>query len=76
MLHIEQKPHAAVINAPTQVATRSAGLGCFLARRRGEFSLDATRASELLHGASSDGAMYELFDSMARDAADRHPRSR
>ncbi len=76
MLHIEPKSHAPVINAPTHVVTESARFGRSFARRLVEVKLTERRGNELLHGAAADGAIYELFDSMARDAADRRPRSR
>ena len=75
MLHIEQKSHAPVINAPTHVITRSARFRLSFARPVVEGKLTETRGNELLHGAAAEGAIYELFDSMARDAADRRPRS-
>ena len=76
MLHIEQKSHALVINAPTHVVTQWARFGRSFARRLVEGKLTGTRGSELLHGPAAEGAIYELFDSMARDAADRRPRSK
>ena len=82
MLHVEQKSHAPVINAPTHVVTRSAGFGRSFARRLVKAKSTETRRSELLHGVAADGAIFELFerygdfDSMARDAADRRPRSK
>ena len=82
MLHFEQKSHAPVINAPAHVVTRSAGFGRAFARRLVKAKLPESRRSELLHGVSAEGATFELFeryddfDSMARDAADRRPRSK
>lgn len=76
MLHIEQESHASVINAPTYVVTRSAGFRRSFARRLAKAKLTETRHSELLHGPTAEVAIYELFDSMARDAGDRRPRSK
>ena len=82
MLHIEQKSHAPVINAPTHVATRSAGFSRSFARRLAKAKLIEARLSELLHGPAAEDAIVEFFerygdfDSMARDAADRRPRSK
>ena len=76
MLHIEQKSHGPVINAPTHVVTRSARFRRSFAWRLAEGELTETRGNELLHGPAAEGAIYELFDSMARDAADRRPRSK
>jgi hypothetical protein len=82
MLHVEQKAHAAVINAPTHVVTRSVGFSRSFAQRLVKAKLTETRRSELLHGVPADGAIFELFerydhfDNMARDAADRRPRSK
>ena len=76
MLHIEQSSQAPVINAPTHLVTQSARFRRSFARRLVEGQLTETRGNELLHGAAAEGAIYELFDSMARDAADRRPRSK
>ena len=76
MLHIEQKSHASFSNAPTRVLTQSAGFRRHFARRLVEGERTETRGNELLYGAAAEGAIYELFDSMARDAADRRPRSK
>ena len=76
MLHIEQNPQAPVPNALAHVATRSTRFGRSFARRLVEGRLTERRGNELLHGAAAEGAIYELFDSMARDAADRRPRSK
>jgi hypothetical protein len=76
MLHIEQKSHATITNAPIHVVTQSARFRRSLARRLVKGELMETRGNELLHGAAAEGAVYELFDSMARDAADRRPRSK
>jgi|KBSSwiStaDraftv2_1062776.scaffolds.fasta_scaffold263474_2 hypothetical protein len=79
MLYVEQKTHAPVINAPTHVVTPSAGFGRSFARRLVKAKLTATRREELLHGVAAEGAIFERyddFDSMARDAADRRPRSK
>ena len=78
MLHVEQKSHAPVIN----VVTRSAVFGRSFARRLVKAKLPETRRSELLHGVAGESAIFELFEhyddfnSMARDASDRRPRSK
>ena len=76
MLHVEQNSHASVITGPTHVVTPSAGSRRAFARRLVKSKLNETRCSELLHGPATEDAIYELFDSMARDAADRRPRSK
>ena len=82
MLHVEQTSHAPVVNAPTHVVTRSQGFGRSFARRLVKAKLPETRRSELLHGVASESAIFGLFeryddfDNMARDAADRRPRSK
>ena len=82
MLHVEQKSHDAVIDAPTHVVTRSAGFRRSFARRLVKAKPAETRRSELLHGVAPEDSILQLFeryddfDSMARDAADRRPRSK
>lgn len=81
MLQFEQTSDAR-INAPTHVVTRSAGAKRSFARRLVKATLAETRRSELLHGVAEENAVLQLFehyddfDSMARDAADRRPRSK
>ena len=77
MLHIEPKSHhLSVINAPAHVAAQSARFRRSFARRLVEGKRTQVRGNELLYGPAAEGAVYELFDSMARDAADRRPRSK
>jgi hypothetical protein len=82
MLNVEQKSHDAIIDAPTHVITRPAALGRSFVRRFVRAKPAEARRSELLHGVAADDAVlrlferYDAFDSMARDAADRRPRSK
>ena len=82
MLHVEQKSHAPVVEAPTYFVTPSARVRRCFAQRLVKAKLTETRRSELLHGVVADGAISELFerygdfDNMARDAADRRPQSK
>ena len=76
MLRIEQRSHTPVIDAPIHVGTRSAMFERSFARRLVGARFTERRGNELLHGPAAEGAIYELFDSMARDAADRRPRSK
>lgn len=81
MMHVEQQPHARVINTPAPVVTRSAGSRRSFVRRLLNARFTRDRRSELLHGVAAHDAFLELFeryddfDGMARDAVDRRPRS-
>jgi hypothetical protein len=82
MQPVEQQSHAPVINAPVHVVTRSAGSRRPFARRLVKARFPENLHSELLHGVAAQDAILELFeryddfDSMARDAVDRRPRSK